>query len=130
MFGGFCPMACSFLCYFLIWIKVRKSHRNTLKNEALEKLQRKRELSLTKSCFIANGTFAILILPSALLIALDPMPPNFKFANWHMFSYILAWSGAVIKPFIYVFSWRDLKKAPKLLSLELSPTTKGTTTTL
>ena len=69
------------------------------------------ENAVDRTSFVLIFAYICLTLPSALVVSIIPMPPNFDWPGLHIIAYILFWATSSVNPFIYVFTNKYYKNA-------------------
>ena len=108
-----CGLPCLVIsfCYAKIYWKVKQTGHHVLDkmdqdvtNLALERQIRKREAQITKTTLMIWLGYGICFLPTTLIMAFDPMPPNKDHPGLHVAGYIIFWCSGFINPIIYIVS--------------------------
>ena len=108
-----CGLPCLVIsfCYAKIYWKVKQTGHHVLDkmdqdvtNLALERQVKKREAQITKTTLMIWLGFGVCFLPTTLIMAFDPMPPNKEHPGLHVAGYIIFWCSGFINPIIYIVS--------------------------
>ncbi len=72
---------------------------------------RKREKNITKTGLLVCASYIVCFMPSALMLAFHPMPPNNDLPGLHVAGYIIYWCSGFVNPVIYVVSNKYYRQA-------------------
>ena len=115
-----CGLPCLVIsfCYAKIYWKVKQTGHHVLDkmdqdvtNLALERQIKKREAQITKTTLMIWLGYGVCFLPTTLIMAIDPMPPNKEHPGLHVAGYIIFWCSGFINPIIYIVSNKYYRKA-------------------
>ena len=90
MFGYFLPFISLIACYKLIHKIIKESTSG-------------REDQVTKTSFIAIGSFVFVYTPGFIVYILNKLPGENAVPELHVAVYLLGWSHAFINPIIYIY---------------------------
>ena len=118
MVGCGIPCLVISFCYAKIYWKVKQTGHHVLDkmdqdvtNLALERQIKKREAQITKTTLMIWLGYGVCFLPTTLIMAFDPMPPNKEHPGLHVAGYIIFWCSGFINPIIYIVSNKYYRKA-------------------
>ena len=92
LFGYFLPFISLIVCYKLIHKIIRESTTRT-----------GREYQVTKTSFIAIGSFVFVYTPGFIVFMFNKLPGENAVPELHVAMYLLGWSHAFINPIIYIY---------------------------
>ena len=90
MFWYFMPCISLIVCYKLI-------------HKSIKEINTGKEYQVTKTSFIAIGSFVIVYTPGFIVYVLNKLPGENAVPELHVAVYLLGWSHAFINPIIYIF---------------------------
>ena len=90
MFGYFLPFISLIACYKLIHKIIKESTSG-------------REDQVTKTSFIAIGSFVFVYTPGFIVYMFNKLPGENAVPELHVAVYLLGWSHALINPIIYIY---------------------------
>ena len=90
MFWYFLPCISLFVCYKLI-------------HKSIKEINTGKEYQVTKTSFIAIGSFVIVYTPGFIVYISNKLPGENAVPELHVAVYLLGWSHAFINPIIYIF---------------------------
>ena len=90
MFWYFLPCISLFVCYKLI-------------HKSIKEINTGKEYQVTKTSFIAIGSFVIVYTPGFIVYILNKLPGENAVPELHVAVYLLGWSHAFINPIIYIY---------------------------
>ena len=90
MFGYFLPLISLIASYTLI-------HKST------KKITTGREYQVTKTAFIAIGSYILVYTPTLIVQTFNKLPGENAVPELHVAVYLLGWSQAFIIPIIYIY---------------------------
>ena len=107
MFGYFLPFISLIACYKLIHKIIKESTSG-------------REDQVTKTSFIAIGSFVFVYTPGFIVYMFNKLPGENAVPELHVAVYLLGWSHAFINPIIYIFFNQFYRKEfCKILKIEV-----------
>ena len=92
IFGYFLPFISLIACYTLIQKRIKAIESTT-----------GREYQVTKTSFIAIGSFVFVYTPGFIVYMFNKLPGENAVPELHVAGYLLGWSHAFINPIIYIF---------------------------
>ncbi|XP_040570280.1 protein trapped in endoderm-1 [Lepeophtheirus salmonis] len=129
LFAFLMPAVVIICCYTAIYFKFKQSRRNvqahmnkistagtaemrkksiSLPSTSNQMAQRREDIRLTKMMLTIFLCFMVSYLPLSLVNVMDD---DLKYPDLHVLASVLAWSSAVINPFIYAFKNRQYQQA-------------------
>ena len=90
MFWYFMPCISLIVCYKLI-------------HKSIKEINTGKEYQVTKTSFIAIGSFVIVYTPGFIVYVLNKLPGENAVPDLHVAVYLLGWSHAFINPIIYIY---------------------------
>jgi len=90
MFWYFLPCISLFVCYKLI-------------HKSIKEINTGKEYQVTKTSFIAIGSFVFVYTPGFIVYILNKLPGENAVPELHVAVYLLGWSHAFINPIIYIY---------------------------
>ena len=90
MFWYFMPCISLIVCYKLI-------------HKSIKEINTGKEYQVTKTSFIAIGSFVIVYTPGFIVYVLNKLPGENAVPELHVAVYLLGWSHAFINPIIYIY---------------------------
>ena len=107
MFWYFLPCISLFVCYKLI-------------HKSIKEINTGKEYQVTKTSFIAIGSFVFVYTPGFIVYILNKLPGENAVPELHVAVYLLGWSHAFINPIIYIFFNQFYRKEfCKILKIEV-----------
>ena len=107
LFGYFLPFITLIACYKLIHKIIKESTSG-------------REDQVTKTSFIAIGSFVFVYTPGFIVYMFNKLPGENAVPELHVAVYLLGWSHAFINPIIYIFFNQFYRKEfCKILKIEV-----------
>ncbi len=104
--------------YFMIYRRVRavgNQMRDAIDEDdvdhVVENHLKKREHNITRTGLLVCMSFIICFMPSALIMALHPMPPHTDMPGLHVAGYIIFWCSGFVNPVIYIVSNKYYREA-------------------